>query len=64
MRIFQAARLQQELQQTQDRATAAERGRLSAERLAKELEVKLEELESSGGKALKAQIKKLDHRVS
>ena len=64
MRIFQAARLQQELQQTQDRATAAERGRLSAERLAKELEVKLEELESTGGKALKAQIKKLDQRVS
>lgn len=61
---LQSARVQQELQQTQDRLANADRGRLSAERQVKDLEVKLEELEAQGGKALKNQIKKLEQRVS
>lgn len=61
---LQLARVQQELQQAQDRFANAERGRLSAERQVKDLEVKLEELEAQGGKALKNQIKKLEQRAS
>lgn len=61
---LQLARLQQELQQAQDRIANSDRGRLSAERQVKDLEVKLEELEAQGGKALKNQIKKLEQRVS
>lgn len=60
---IQLARLQQELQQTQDRLANADRVRLSAERQVKDLEVKLEDLEAQGGKALKNQIKKLEQRV-
>lgn len=60
---LQSARFQQELAQTQDRLGNSERGRLSAERQIKDLEVKLEELEAQGGKALKNQIKKLEQRV-
>lgn len=55
--------MQQELAQTQDRLGNADRVRLSAERQVKDLEVKLEELEAQGGKALKNQIKKLEQRV-
>lgn len=62
--IFQLARVQQELSQTLDRLSNSERGRQSAERQCKDLEVKLEELEAQGGKALKNQIKKLEQRVS
>lgn len=61
---FQLARVQQELQQALDRFANADRQRLSAERQVKDLEVKLEELEAQGGKALKNQIKKLEQRVS
>ena len=61
---LQLARVQQELAQSQDRLANSERGRLSAERQVKDLEVKLEELEAQGGKALKNQIKKLEQRVS
>ena len=61
---LQSARFQQELAQTQDRLGNSERGRQSAERQIKDLEVKLEELEAQGGKALKNQIKKLEQRVS
>lgn len=60
---IQLARVQQELQQTQDRLANSERGRQSAERQVKDLEVKLEELEAQGGKVLKNQIKKLEQRV-
>ena len=64
LRLYiQLARLQQELQQTQDRLANADRTRLSAERQVKDLEVKLEDLEAQGGKALKNQIKKLEQRV-
>ena len=61
--LLQLARVQQELQQAQDRLANSERGRQSAERQVKDLEVKLEELEAQGGKALKNQIKKLEQRV-
>lgn len=47
-----------------DRFANADRQRVSAERQVKDLEVKLEELEAQGGKALKNQIKKLEQRVS
>ena len=57
------ARLQAELQSAQDQAAASDRNRLLSDRRAKELEGKLEELESQGGKALKAQIKKLESKV-
>lgn len=61
---LQLARLQQELAQAQDRLANSDRVRQSAERQVKDLEVKLEELEAQGGKALKNQIKKLEQRVS
>lgn len=60
----QLLRVQAELLSAQDAAGAAERARMSAERIQNELLMKIEELEAAGGKALKNQIKKLEQRVS
>ena len=54
------ARLEDELASAQNAANAAERARQAADKQAKELQARLEEVEAAGGKALKNKIKTLE----
>lgn len=55
-----AARLEDELSSAQQAASVAERARAAADKLAKDLQARLEEVEAAGGKALKNKIKTLE----
>ena len=54
------ARLEDELASAQNAANAAERARQAADKQAKDLQARLEEVEAAGGKALKNKIKTLE----
>ena len=54
------ARLEDELAHAQHAAQAAERARAAADKQAKDLQARLEEVEAAGGKALKNKIKTLE----
>lgn len=55
-----AARLEDERAAAQNAANAAERARAVADKQAKDLQARLEEVEAAGGKALKNKIKTLE----
>lgn len=56
----EVARLEDELASAQQAASAADRARAVADKQAKELQARLEEVEAAGGKALKNKIKTLE----
>ena len=55
-----ASRLEDELASVQQAASAAEKAKSNADKLAKDLQARLEEVEAAGGKALKNKIKTLE----
>ena len=56
--------MQAELAASQDAASSAEKGKSNFEKQLRDMQGRLEEAEAAGGKNLKAQIRKLEQRVS